>query len=505
MKKIIRSAIYSFLLFLEVFFIKAVLLIAETFPLDNTEAVTYTLTHNISGAKDYSYALIYEILTSSIFITLLIIIAISVFWFTFNLINRHRQTPSQRRPSFKKIIVITDLICLTLLIHCIYRNIPLLDYYKHWNNSDQISSDIDFYTKEYIDPDSLKISFSEKRNLILILLESIEYNFQDSANGGTLPQNLIPEITNYIKTEQSFIPGGTQITGTGWTMADVVAKTCGIPLMLSPSQPDHPTPHGKFIPGASCLTDILHQHGYVTIVSKGADLKFSGMEAFVKTHLVDEGYGRNEYLQQGLIDQSILNEWGVPDSAHYALIKKHIERLSATNKPWAVWMITLNTHTPYGANDPACHIPENALNWERLHSNIHCSSQQLDDFIKWAKKQEWFEHTTIAVMGDHATMAPSHVIGFNGMKQTHYWLDFFINSAKTPIANKRTFTSLDMFPTILEAMGAKIPEKALGLGRSLYSWSPTLLEKYGLDSLNKSLNKHNRTYSKFLYFDKKAE
>ena len=62
-----------------------------------------------------------------------------------------------------------------------------------------------------------------------------------------------------------------------------------------------------------------------------------------------------------------------------------------------------------------------------------------------------------------------------------------------------------MFPTILEAMGAKIPEKALGLGRSLYSWSPTLLEKYGLDSLNKSLNKHNRTYSKFLYFDKKAE
>ena len=63
----------------------------------------------------------------------------------------------------------------------------------------------------------------------------MEFNFQDSANGGNLSENLIPEISEYIKKEQSFIPGGTQALGMGWTMADAVVKTCGIPLTLPPS------------------------------------------------------------------------------------------------------------------------------------------------------------------------------------------------------------------------------------------------------------------------------
>ena len=60
-----------------------------------------------------------------------------------------------------------------------------------------------------------------------------------------------------------------------------------------------------------------------------------------------------------------------------------------------------------------------------------------------------------------------------------------------------------MFPTILEAMGAKIPGRALGLGRSLYSLAPTLLEQYGLDSLNNALEKRSPNYGYFIYKDKK--
>ena len=493
MKRFLIPIFLTVILAFEVFCIKAIPVIAETFPLSNSESVVFTLTQNLSGAQGFTFSLLFGSLIWTLFITIPIIVAT---------IGSQLVLKPRKHPTYKEIIVLLNIACLALLSHSIYTNIPLANYYNLWKRSNTISESNDFYAKEYIDPDSVKIEFSEKRNLILIFLESVEYNFQDSANGGTLPQNLIPEITEYLKKEQSFIPGGTQITGTGWTMADVVAKTCGIPLNISPNHNGPTSPNGKFLSGATCLTDILHQHGYTTVVSKGAHLKFSGMEAFTKTHAVDEGYGRDEYLKLRPINPNVLNEWGISDSAHYALIKEHIERISTVGKPWALWMITLNTHTPFGASDPNCHIPENATNKENILSSIRCTSRQLDEFIQWAKTQEWYDNTTIAVMGDHASMAPKYAIGFRN-QQTHYWLDFFIHSARAPKTNKREFTSLDMFPTILEAMGAKIPGNALGLGRSLYSWAPTLIEKYGLDSLNKNLEKRSEMYTRFLFYDKK--
>ena len=116
--------------------------------------------------------------------------------------------------------------------------------------------------------------------------------------------------------------------------------------------------------------------------------------------------------------------------------------------------------------------------------------------------QKWFDDTVIAVMGDHAMMAAPELIGFKDTNITHYWLNFFINSSLNAEIYNREFTSLDMFPTILESMGAEIPNGALGLGRSLYSKEPTLLEKYGVDSLNKALGMRSVEYDYFLYFNK---
>lgn len=187
---------------------------------------------------------------------------------------------------------------------------------------------------------------------------------------------------------------------------------------------------------------------------------------------------------------------------HYELVKEHIGRLSKQDKPWALWFFTVNTHTPHGIIDPTCSIPENIPEEGRLPAIIKCSSRQLDVFIKWAKTQEWFDNTVIAVMGDHAMMAAPKLVGFRDTSFTHYWLDFFINSSKNAENYKRKFTSLDMFPTILESIGAEIPNRALGLGRSLYSKNPTLLEKYGVDSLSRALGKRSVEYDYFLYYDR---
>ena len=77
----------------------------------------------------------------------------------------------------------------------------------------------------------------------------------------------------------------------------------------------------------------------------------------------------------------------------------------------------------------------------------------------------------------------------------------FINTAAQPEAalTNREFSSMDMFPTILAAMGYQIEGERLGLGTNLFSAEQTLSELLGYESYNQELFKNSR------YFEKKFQ
>ena len=72
-------------------------------------------------------------------------------------------------------------------------------------------------------------------------------------------------------------------------------------------------------------------------------------------------------------------------------------------------------------------------------------------------------------------------------EENRKWVTILINPAKTPSNKRRQFTSIDITPTMLEAMGFDIAEHRFGLGASLFSEEKTLLEIYGADSLEAKL------------------
>jgi len=69
-----------------------------------------------------------------------------------------------------------------------------------------------------------------------------------------------------------------------------------------------------------------------------------------------------------------------------------------------------------------------------------------------------------------------------------------INSAATPADPDKTreFSTFDLFPTTLAALGVKIDGERLGLGTNLYSDKPTLIEQNGLQSTTEEISKHSR-------------
>ena len=75
----------------------------------------------------------------------------------------------------------------------------------------------------------------------------------------------------------------------------------------------------------------------------------------------------------------------------------------------------------------------------------------------------------------------------------------FINSSVTTNNMKnRSFTTFDIFPTTLAALGFQIDEDKLGLGVNLFSEEKTLLEKNNFDTMNDELEKKSEYYNKVL-------
>lgn len=501
--KICASISIIILCFLGMFLFESIDTLMRFFPLENPDAVIFTLTHNVGGTYKIMWILLEPCLKGTIENTLIAFALIAFFSICFTLFHCKKKGIINSRTIFKNSFYpIVICICFFLLFTwtpVIYK-FPLMSYIKFYGSllsNKPIHNSL--YENEYVHPDSVQISFDKKKNLIFIMLESMESNFQDKKNGGNLDTNLIPEITELAKNNISFQPGGITVEGTGWTMGETIAKTCGIPLQ----EPIGQNQHGirNYLGKATCLTDILHKNGYEIKLVQGSDIVFASMNYFSTSHSIDKKdiYDLLFFSRKGISPSDTTFFKSIKDADLYSEVKNITKSLEKQSKPWMIWLYTLDTHFPYGRIDSSCvEIPPSIEKKDQYPYVLRCASKLINDFIEWARTQEWFENTTIAVMGDHPAMIAPEIVGFPQEKLEHYWHVFFVNSEIRPIeSQKRAFTSFDMYPTILEAMGARIDGHALGLGHSLFSSEHTLIEKYGKDSLNALIKKKGTKYKAF--------
>ena len=63
--------------------------------------------------------------------------------------------------------------------------------------------------------------------------------------------------------------------------------------------------------------------------------------------------------------------------------------------------------------------------------------------------------------------------------------------------SNRSFSTMDIFPTTLAAMGVNIEGERLGLGTNLFSSTPTLVEELGKEAIDEELMKNDKMYNEF--------
>ena len=385
------------------------------------------------------------------------------------------------------------LLALCLILFTAF-DVELVAYLFHQ------SADTDLYEKHYKDPSTVSITFpEEKRNLIYIMLESMETSYLSKEQGGAMEENLIPELyalaeQNLCFSNSSAKVGGFHTTkGATWTIGSMVAQTAGIPLKTPTEDVNQYGAAGEaFLPGVTTLTNILQEAGYTQALMVGSDVRFGGRKAYYEQHGIDKIYDLYTARKDAIVPANYFVWWGMEDLHLFRYAKEQITALAASSEPFAFTMLTVDTHHVGGYQ---CELCQESQSGESYDQSIACSSRQVAEFVAWIRQQDFYEDTTIVIVGDHESMDNGY---FQRMVDDDYQRLLYNCFINTPATAKKTtnrhFAAVDLFPTTLAAIGCQIEGERLGLGTNLFSGVKTLTERMGFDHFNNELAKASSYY-----------
>ncbi len=401
-------------------------------------------------------------------------------------------------PARKLCRVISMVLCIVLVCWSAV-NVGLVQYVHGMLQLTEL------YENEYVDPNTVQITFpEEKRNLIYIYLESMETSYLSTEQGGAMQTCLIPELYELASTYTNFshsdgIGGLVEVPGASWTVGAMVAQTAGVPLITPSDVSDWQNGYGKegvFLPGLTSINNILRDAGYYQALMVGSSASFGGRSTYFSTHQVDKIYDLYTARKDGIVPKDYFVWWGMEDLHLFEYAKQELLKLAEMDQPFAFTTLTVDTHHIGGYTCALC-----GSTYEESYENaIACSSAQVYAFVEWIMEQDFYENTTVIITGDHFSMDSGYFSRAVEDGYVRHGYNCFINSAvEASSTTNRQFSSLDMFPTTLAALGCTIEGDKLGFGVNLFSDRATMIEEFGYSAFCTELGKRTEYYSTHFY------
>ncbi|PCF96262.1 sulfatase-like hydrolase/transferase [Vreelandella nigrificans] len=341
-----------------------------------------------------------------------------------------------------------------------------------------VTDDGAWLDRRYMPPPDSELS--NPPNLLLLYLESIERTYDNELFGDAYAD------LNVLGERGTVFEGVRQMDNTGWTMAGMIASQCGVPLMpaglLHDSQFE---PLTQVVPGVDCLGGILAEQGYRLSYLGGASTQFAGKGLFYRGHSFNTVKGKEELVPK-LENPEYLNSWGLYDDSLYDFTVQEARRLSTEDDgPWAIVNLSIAGHAPHGFPSQTCLDRQGEFDGQNILYSVECSAWLARDLIERLDEEGLLDNTLVVLLSDHLTMRVSVWDQLTALDRDNTLI--MLGDNLPPGRIVRDATMLDVFPTILEAMGLSLNDHRAGLGASLLSDKPTLVEVHGLNVLNERL------------------
>lgn len=296
---------------------------------------------------------------------------------------------------------------------------------------------------------------SEKRNVVLIILESFALEYVGAANDGKGFTPFLDELSaGSLFLKNGFANGRRSIEA--------------LPALLAavPSWMDEPFVTSTYqtakIKGAP---EILKRvKNYHTSFFHGAENGTMYFDAFTARLGIDHYYGLREYPSEKTEDYD--GTWGIFDEPFLQFAAKEISKFP---EPFFSTIFTLSSHQPYKV--PAQYkskLPKGTL---EIHQSIAYADLALRNFFENIKKMPWYKNTLFIITADHTQKSISAKYSAPlGPYRVPFLLFHPTYNLKQLVDSDRIVQHLDIGPTILD--WTEINEKLLPLGRSIFLGRP---------------------------------
>ncbi len=322
-------------------------------------------------------------------------------------------------------------------------------------------------------------------DIMIIYLEGTDRRFFDQAVFGDA-------IAPLMELEQHGISftNITQIAGTGWSLAGMVATQTGVPVLPRGLQTRNNLKGvAAFMPGLIGLGDILATHDYAMEYVVGGDPRFAGIDAFYRTH--------GNMVQIGLAEQSAMHDadqvdaamidWILDDQMTFASARLRHDALITDASPYLMVIETIGPHGKLGYLPRRASPTGRGIKTRDTRAVLRCTTEEAAWFIRDAKAARQAARRTrplrIVLMSDHLShngATPPVAPRFRDRNTVVFLGD------GTGI-NDKPGAMIDVFPTMLHWLGFAQGDVVAGLGRSLLAPIPTLVEDRGVAVLDSML------------------
>ena len=477
------------------------------------ESVFYHLKVGVAGSG------LSEYVPLILFNTVFLIVSGGVVWFICDIIGQNRLSISKRistfihwkttfrrkktkakfaadealsNPSTKKLRLYGSLaLAIGLILNPLTQN--LFRYFKS-SYVEQAK-----FGKNHSYEVSKRALLKSPKNIIYIYTESLERTYFDT----TLFPDLVPNLSKLEQDASFAFTDIKHVHATGFTIGGIVASQCGTPL-LTPSRGNTMGNYDQFLPGAICLGDVLAANNYDLRFMGGAELDFAGKGKFFETHGFTTLIGKSEHQANFPEAPEKFNSWGLYDDSLFDEVDDQFDTLSKGNRPFGLFVLTLDTHHPYGHTSPSCENTQYGDGKSQLLNAVKCSDILVSNFIEKVRQSPIAENTIIVIGSDHLALENEVSDTLKSGRRRNMLMIIDPSKPESKTIERRG-SLLDIAPTILGLLGSD--QESLGWGRNLLSTEATLLETLP-KRYNQYLKQKRKTVSSILWsypkFDKGA-
>ena len=333
--------------------------------------------------------------------------------------------------------------------------LPSVQKYEFMSDDEMLTTILKDRESELLVPVD-QIRFSEKQNVVVIILESFSSEHMGSVSDKETWTPFLDELsTKGLFFKNNFASGRRSIEGISSILA-------GVPVMMAEAWLNSEFVNIR-IDG---LGSLLKKQGYSTHFFHGGNNGTMFFDQFATKAGFENYYGANEYPNKADHDGS----WGIYDEP---FLKWMVQKLSEAPKPFAASVFTLSSHHPFKI--PAQYKGKFPQGPSEIHEAIGYSDYALRQFFTEAEKQVWFKDTLFVITADHTfkIFRPefNNELGHYRVPLLFYHPRWNIQNLQKMISRDIKTQHIDIVPSIMDFLNVPLSEENL-LTKSVFRAGP---------------------------------